>query len=154
MSANNISQRTLALLKWEVTNIQSYLDGFDMPANGERRRTQLGATGEYIAVQNFPLPDGYQPDFIDMLILTGSYPAVPPIGVYVLNKGNAALMAQMQSKFNAFRDKAFHAAQPIQGYTWICYHYGDNAWRFRGDNPARGDNIRKFIASFFAELNK
>lgn len=153
MSEAKLSHRTLALLKWEVINIQNYLDGFDAPVNGERRLAQLGDTGEYIAIQNFPLPDGYRPDYMDMLILTESYPAVPPIGVYVLNKANAALMCQMTTKFNAFRDMAFHAAQPIQGYTWICYHYAGNAWKFRGDHPARGDNIRKFIASFFAELN-
>lgn len=153
ISTNSISQRTIALLKWEVANIQTFLDGFDAPANGERRRALLGSTGEFIAIQNFPLKDGYQPDFIDILIMTNNYPAIPPIGIHVLNKGNAALMAQLQRHFNAFRDSAYHDAEPISNYTWICYHYGSNAWKFRGDDPARGDNIRKFIASFFAELN-
>lgn len=154
MISTNTSQRTLALLKWEVANIQSFLDGFEAPANGERRRALLGSTGEYIAIQNSPLPDGYKPDFIDILLMMPDYPAVPPIGLYVLNKSNAALIAQLQRKFNAFRDNAYHDAEAISGYTWICYHYASNGWKFRGDNPGRGDNIRKFIACFYAELNK
>ncbi|WP_333875792.1 hypothetical protein [Methylobacter sp.] len=154
ISTNSVSQRTRDLLKWEVANIQSFLDGFDTPLNGERRRVQLGPTGEYLVIQNLPLPDGYQPDYVDVLLLLDKYPAVPPIGLYILNKANAALMAQLETKFNAFRNNAHHDAEGIMGYTWICYHYGSNSWKFKGDSPARGDNIRKFIGSFFAELNK
>lgn len=105
-------------------------------------------------MRNFPLPDGYRPDYIDVLLITDDYPARPPIGLYVLNKRNEALIRQIRDRFNAFHNEAFHDAPAIPGYTWICYHYSGNSWRYRTDNPTRGDNVRKFIASFFAELNK
>lgn len=147
------SPRKMAQLRWETANLQDFLNGFDPPANGERRLVQLGQTAEFITVRNFPLPDGYRPDFIDLLVVTEQFPATPPIGLYVLHRNNEALIGQLQRQFNAFRDRAFHDAPAIRSYTWICYHYGGNAWRYRADQPARGDNIRKFLASWFAELN-
>ena len=87
-------------------------------------------------------------------VLLDDFPARPPIGIYVLHRQNAALIEQLSGRFNAFRDKAYHDAPPIRNFTWICYSYADNAWRYREDNPARGDNTAKFLAGFFAELSK
>jgi len=151
-STVTVSPRKLALLRWEVDNLQQYLDEFEYPSNGEWRRAQLGSTGEYLTVRNFPLPDSYNPDYIDLLVLIDSFPAVPPIGIYVLNKHNSSLVSQLKNRFNAFRDRAFHDAPAISGYTWICTHYAGNSWRYRSDDPGRGDNIRKFLVNFFAEL--
>lgn len=153
MTTMTASPRKLAQQRWEIANLQHYLDGFESPANGERRSAQCNQTGEYIAVRNFPLPDAYRPDYIDLLVVTDSFPATPPIGLYVLHRHNEALIGQLQRRFNAFRDQAYHEAPAIRGYTWICYHYSGNAWRYRADQPARGDNVRKFLASWFAELN-
>ncbi|WP_295457052.1 hypothetical protein [uncultured Thiodictyon sp.] len=156
MNLNSLlgSPRKLAQLRWEVANIQAFLDHFDRPLNGESRTVQLGQTAEFLTVRNFPLPDGYRPDYIDLLVVTDNFPATPPIGLYVLHRNNQALIGQLQRRFNAFADQAFHEAPPIRDYTWICYHYGGNAWRYRADQPARGDNIRKFLASWFAESNQ
>ena len=151
---DEVSPRKLAQLGWEVDNLQRYLDGFESPENGERRLAQLGRTAEYLTVRNFPLPDCYRPDYVDLLVLTDLFPGVPPIGIYVLNKQNTALIRQLSDRFNAFADKAFHDAPAIPGYTWICYHYAGNAWSYRAADPARGDNIRKFLARFFAESGK
>jgi hypothetical protein len=73
--------------------------------------------------------------------------ARPPIGLYLLNK-HVAAVRQMEARFNAFRDNAYHGAQSIPGYTWICFHFHNNAWRYRADAPAEGDNLRKFLAAF------
>lgn len=148
-----VSARKRAQLLGEVARIQQFLDGFEHAENGRHRTIQLGSTAEFLIIRTFPLPDGYRPDYIDMLVMTDSFPSIPPIGIYVLNRENAALIRQLSSRFNAFRDRAFHDAPAIPGYTWICYHYADNTWRYRGDNPARGDNIGKFLAGFFAELS-
>lgn len=155
MSLQNasVSARKLAALRWEVANIQNFLDEFEAPAHGGRRLALLGDTAEYLILRNFPLPDRYQPDCLDALMLTDGFPALPPIGLYVLNRQNPRLIAQLEGRFNAFPDRAFHDAPAISGYTWICYHYAGNCWRYRANDPARGDNLRKFLASFFAELN-
>jgi hypothetical protein len=154
IAAVKVSPRKLAKLRWEIQNIQDYLDGFESAMNGRSRSALLGDTAEYIIVRNFPLPDRYWPDYVDLLLIMDDYPAKPPIGLYVLNNRNEALIQQIRDQFNAFQDRAFHDAPAVQGYTWICYHYNGNSWRYREDNPKRGDNVRKFLASFFAELNK
>ena len=102
-------------------------------------------------LQALPLPDGYAPDEIDALLLVDNFPSLPPIGLYVLNHGNDQVVTQLRRRFNAFQDRAFHDAPSIDGYTWICYAYAGNAWRYRASEPHKGDNLRKFVASFFAE---
>ena len=149
-----ISSRKQSLLHNEVARIQHFLDGFESTANGHRRTVTLGNTAEFLIIRNFPLPDGFTPDYVDMLVMTDSFPATPPIGIFVLNKSNAPLINQLSGRFNAFRDRAFHDAPAIPGYTWICYHYANNSWRYRAENPNRGDNIAKFLGGFFAELSK
>lgn len=153
MSLFSASFRKIDKLRQEVRLIQDYLDAFESPANGERRTASISQSGECIVVRNFPLPDRYRPDYIDLLLITDDYPARPPIGLYVLNKRNEALIRQIESRFNAFRDHAHHNADPIKGYTWICYTYAGNSWHYCEANLARGDNVRKYLASCFAELN-
>jgi hypothetical protein len=156
MTTSGVSQRKMALLRWEAASLQqSLVTRFDPPANGERRAVHLAPSGEYVTVQNFPLPDRFAPDFVDLLLLTDSFPAIPPVGIYVLNEGASAhVVRQLVGRFNAFRDTAYHGAPALPGYTWICYAYANNVWRYRADAPTHGDNIRKFLASFFAELSR
>jgi len=149
---STVSARKLALLQWEACNIQDFLDDFDAPAGGESRSAHLGRTGEILIVKNFPLPDRCRPDQIDLFVGVPDYPASPPIGLYVLNRHNENLIVQLRHRFNIFRDHAYHEADPVPGYTWICYAYAENVWRYNAAAPAKGDNVRKFLSSFFATL--
>src|ERR687887_652628 len=94
----SLSQQRLALLKWEVRAIEAYLGEFDPPTSGGRRRARLSRSGEIILIANFPLPDGYAPDKIDLIVGVSKYPEWPPIGLYVMNQGNAALIAQLRER--------------------------------------------------------
>lgn len=148
------SSHKTAQLHWEVANIQTYLNRFEFSQNRENRVAQLGRTGQFIFVRNFPLPDGYRPDYIDIMLITDEFPSRPPIGLYILNRNNKGLIGQLQEKFNAFQDRAYAEAQAIHGYTWICYHYAANRWRYCAVAPRQGDNVLKFLSSFFAKLNE
>lgn len=141
------------LLKREADAIQDWLDGFYPAASRRLRRVVVGRTGEYLIVQAMPLPDGYRPDEIDVLLLVDNFPSLPPIGLYVLNRGNEAVVAQLRRKINAFANAAYHSAPSIEGYTWLCYAYADNRWKFNATAPHRGDNLRKYIAAFYAEID-
>ena len=143
--------RNLAMLQHEVRVMQHWLDGFYPGPSQRTRFAALGRTGEYIVIHALPLPDGYEPDEIDALLLVDNFPSLPPIGLYVLNACNEEIVRQLRRQFNAFQNQAFHAAPSIRGYTWICYHYADNRWHYNPANPARGDNLAKFLASFFAQ---
>ncbi|SDI84549.1 hypothetical protein [Propionivibrio dicarboxylicus] len=149
-----VSHRKFGLLQQEATFVQRFLDDFEEPTNGQQRVAKVGENGELIYVRNFPLPDGFEPDYIDLLVLLDDFPARPPIGVYVLHRQNGALIEQISNRFNAFRERAFHNATPIPNFTWICYHYENNSWRYHPEDPARGDNTAKFLAGFFAEMSR
>jgi hypothetical protein len=149
-SPSSLSQQKLALLKWDMRAIQAFLSEFDPPDSGGSRRVRLSPSGEIILIANFPLPDGYSPDRINLLVGVSKYPQWPPIGLYIMNQGNDALIAQLRKRFSAFRDGAYHQADPVPGYTWLCYSYASNKWRYNTPYPSRGDNVRKFLATFFA----
>ncbi|MDP2433147.1 MAG: hypothetical protein Q8O33_14130 [Pseudomonadota bacterium] len=147
-----VSHRTRTLLQGEVMRIQSWLDRFDPPFRGGQRRATLGRTDEYIVVKHFPLPDWCHPDYLDLLLLVDRFPARPPVGLYLLNEGNETLVQQISRRHHAFKDQGFHDAPSIAGFTWICFHYPDNTWRYDIQTPARSDNLSKFVQSFYAEL--
>lgn len=145
------SEANLNMLRREVAAIQRWFDGFYPGASQRPRVATLGRTGEYIVVQALPLPDGYSPDEVDALLLVDNFPSLPPIGLYLLNAGNESIVRQLRRQFNAFQDQAFHAAPSVPSYTWICYHYANNRWRYNTSDPAKGDNLAKFLASFFSQ---
>jgi hypothetical protein len=150
---SGISQRKMAYLNWEINSIQRFLNDFEPARNGLGREAILGHTGEFVIVKNYPLPDRYRPDYVDLLLIVDNYPNNAPVGIYLMHKNNAATIRQISDKFNTFQNNAYHGAQAIQGYTWICWHYGSGCnWKFRADAPQHGDNLRKFLATFYAEL--
>jgi hypothetical protein len=138
-----------ALLERDVEGIRSFLAEFEPPSNGEAREVIVGASGQTLSIRNFPLPDGLNPDYVDIALLLPDYPARPPVGVYLLKRNNEAVVRQLKAVFNVF-DKGFHDAPTIPGFQWVCLVYDDNRWRYNAANVATGDNLRKFMIRFFA----
>lgn len=64
----------LALLQADVRLVQGLLDEFESPANGEDRLASLTGSAQLLAITNLPLPDGYRPDYVDILIDVSRYP--------------------------------------------------------------------------------
>lgn len=139
----------LALLRKDMAGVQAFMDEFGPTPSGEPRSAALNRTAEYLALRNFPLPDGFRPDCIDALLVVSDYPGCPPVGLYVLNRNNASLMKRLEAVFQVYRDRAFYSAPSLPGYTWICYHYQDDRWHYNAASPQSGDNLRKFLMSFF-----
>ena len=139
------------LLAWEHNNLQLWLDGFDCAA---RPRVAISAGGETMTVRDFPLPDGYAPDRIDIAMIVNSFPADPPKGLYILRRAdNSRVIEQLQSHFNVFRDKGFHGAPSMTGFEWLCIGYLDG-WTYRTDLPNKGDNIQKMLLEFWRHLEE
>ncbi len=139
----------LALLKVLVQQVQESLNEYEPPGNGEPREAKLTASGKLLVITNLPLPDGWSPDYVDVVIDVSS---LPPKGIYVLNDGFNGQEAALRQKFNLFKDAAYHEAEAIPGYTWICHIYPGNRWHLDIHDPARGDNLRKYLALFLAKL--
>lgn len=140
------NQITNRLIEQEV---QRFLDEFEPPSNGETREAIVTESGKLLVIRNLPYPDGWDPDYGDALLDISS---LPPKGIYVLNDGLNGQEAKLRQKFNLFKDAAYHEAEAIPGYTWICHIYPNNQWKVDPLNPARGDNLRKYLALFLAKL--
>ena len=131
LSTTKTSARTLALLRWEVANINAYLATFGSSPTS-RRRAVLDDSVEFIRVLGFPLPGGYQPPNADMVIIVTDFPASPPYGLYMLNSAKAQV-DKIEALFGSGHVERWATPEAIPGYTWICYHYRDGL-----DLPARG----------------
>lgn len=143
--------RQIDLLDRDVAGVQAFIDEFDPPSNGEARVAEINSTGELVIITNFPLPDGFRPDYIDLLLMVPDYPARPPIGIYLLERDNRALIDQLRRIFNVMHTAAYDAPS-VEGYVWICVHYQGNAWHYNRSHVAAGDNLRKFLIHFYNRL--
>lgn len=141
------------LLNEELILVQSLLDEFHPPTNGEERTAELTASGQLLAITNLPLPDRYHPDYVDILIDVSRYPD-PPIGIYLLNDGFNNQQQGLREKFNLFQNTGYHDAESISGYTWICHIYPNNKWKIYPDNLPSGDNLRKYLSLFLNKLEQ
>jgi hypothetical protein len=148
--SSQTSSRTLALLQWECANLNLLLNVSGSAAG----QALLDSSGEFIRVLGMPLPAGYSPACCDLVLIVSDFPASPPIGLYLLNsdRGQVEKIKTLFGKFHVFRNEGQYGAPSIPGYTWICYHYQGNQWCYRADAPAQGDNLRKFLQGFYAEL--
>lgn len=144
--------RQIELLKKDAMGIQAFLGEFDVPRNGEPRYAIVNDTAEFVAIRNFPLPDGFSPDYVDILINVLDYPATPPVGLYILERSNAGLISQIRNIFNVMNHAAY-SAPSIPGYSWICWHFEGHRWRYNTANVTAGDNLRKFLIGFFNRLD-
>ena len=138
-------------LQDDVALIQRFLNQFGRAQNGEWPVADINATGDLVIVQNMPLPDGFKPDYIDVLLIVDKYPAMPPIGIYLLERNNAALISQLSRIFNVM-NQGFHGAVTVPGYRWICFHYQGGMWKFNHRRVSAGDNLCKFLTSFYNHL--
>jgi hypothetical protein len=148
-----LSSRTLSLLDWECANITAYLGAFGAD-HGLGRRAVLDDSGEFIRVLGMPLPPGYDPSSCDLVLIVNDFPARPPIGLYLLNSDRSQVqrIVQLFGRGHVMRNQGQYGAPSIPGYTWVCFHYDLNRWHYCASAPASGDNLQKFLASFYAQL--
>lgn len=142
------------LLTREIMLLKEFLQEWEEPANGQVRTVSMEANNSLMLIRNFPLPDGYSPDYVDVMLDVGNYPAKPPVGMYILTKNNKKVIAKMTQIFgnHLFESGAYYEAKKIDGFTWICHHYANHRWSLNARNLRRGDNIRKFVEVFLARL--
>lgn len=137
------------LLEWDRQATARWLSGFDVSATP---LVGVEASGETFWIKNFPLPDQFQPDRIDLALVVKSYPTDPPKGIYLLSEAShRKVITKIQSRFHIFQDMGFHGAPSIQGFEWICFGYL-HGWRFDARDPNKGDNIQKMFANFWRLL--
>jgi hypothetical protein len=146
---SRMSPRTLALLRWECTNITEWLAAYG-PSHGTKRRAVLDDSGEFIRVLGMPLPTGYYPPASDLVLVVDSFPVSPPYGLFLLDS-HKAQVRKITALFGHPHVQVGGGIEDIPGYAWVCYYY-PNGWHYCAEAPVRGDNLRKFLASWYATL--
>jgi hypothetical protein len=131
-----------------TANLNRHLASFGSPGT---RKAVLDSSFEFIRVLGFPLPRGYAPLSVDMVIIVADFPQSPPYGLYLLNSDRAQVK-KITSLFGDAHVQSWTTPEAIPGYAWICYHYQRGRWSYRPDAPDLGDNLAKFLRSFAAEL--
>ncbi|MBX2808568.1 MAG: hypothetical protein KTR20_08040 [Cellvibrionaceae bacterium] len=143
-----------ALLKQEVKLLQGLVDEYEPMKNGRRRIVKLEADGQLLLMRNFPLPDGYTPDKVDIMLDLVNYPARPPIGMYLLTKNNQEIIQRIKTIFgnHIFTDSVYYNIKKYPNFTWICHHYANHRWSLNASSLHQGDNLRKFMEVFLARV--
>jgi len=147
----NKAGRYDGLLEREVNLIDHWLGGFEPCPTGDRY-SFIGDNGDFVAVANFPLPDAYRPDYINLALYVDQYPTVAPIGIYLARKPECAWhISQIRSKLNVFSDDAYHGAEkPLAGFEWVCLV--PDGWRINDVDIRKGQNLQKYLAYFYGLL--
>ncbi|PWI31911.1 hypothetical protein DI392_17930 [Vibrio albus] len=134
------------LLQQEVAMINRWMSMFDpsYPFN------IMLPSPDSMIIEGFPLPSGIKPDRLELCLLLDNYPSESPIGLYIRDThDNRILVKQIKEMFNVFQGDAYHGAPSINGYHWVCLHYGSASdWSFNPENLHKGDCIYKFLERF------
>ncbi len=143
--------RDTGLKARETALVNHWLSGFEPCAAGPRNAF-LSSSHEFLAVRNFPLPDNYRPDHINLCIAIDRYPTVPPLGIYLADtRLTPKIVERMRAQINVFKGSAFHDAEPPRpGFQWVCLIASD--WRVNWADIRKGSNLQKYLAHFYAVL--
>jgi hypothetical protein len=99
---------------------------------------------------NFPLPDGYNPDYEDIGIVLYEYPDFGPAGIHIYD--DSPNLEQIRRTLNGHviaNDRIQHLSgyrehvEELDGWTWICLHYNGWRWRFNPTNIHKGEAVPK-----------
>lgn len=104
------------------------------------RRRSLELDDNTLLIRAFPLPDDYNPDYIDLWITISGYPNVPPPSINI--PSNSPQHQQL--------DK--HLGGHVFDSGWICYSY-NHSWKLNPNNLLAGDCLFKFVENIFAALS-
>ena len=141
------------LLQWDMRLIQAFMDGFEPMPDGSKRSVSLEANGKLVVIRNFPLPDGYEPDYVDVMLDVTNYPAKPPIGMHLLERHNKWILLRINQNFGGhiYKD-GYYGARSFSGFIWICIHYTGHRWSLNANDLCKGDNLSKLMEMFFSQI--
>lgn len=146
------------LLLQEIDDLNDFLMEFTPCTSGDRLATTMDddPNNFVLVLQNFPLPNKYEPvDYTTMLLDISQYPQSPPNGLWLLPRTNPETVAYLQSYFSHTFENPGVSGEPVKkwkGYTWICFHYRDRTWDFNPQDFRSGDNLSKYVEAFFNAL--
>lgn len=141
-------------LSLDAQLIEHFLNQFNNPLQLVRTCI-ISKDTNFLYVKNFPLPDGFNPDYVDLVFITSDYPNLPPVGVHVAKTTfNNEVINQIEQALegHVFQQGILPKVEEIPNHYWICYHYRDHQWAFSHQHPTSGDSLSKFLKNFYCQL--
>lgn len=147
------------LLDSEFDLITRFLSEFP----GRKRSVEMD--DNHLLIRNFPLPDSYTLDHVDLLFLISAYYAAPPAGIHIPhNSPNREQIAKhlgghLMSTTPSFvldhtpeRNREQVKKLADLGWDWVCFHFKGWEWRLNPQNLLAGDCLYKLIENVFVAL--
>jgi hypothetical protein len=124
------------------------------------RERSLELDDNTLLIRAFPLPDDYNPDHIDLLLVISGYPEVPPAGIHIPSQ--SPLRQQIDKHLGGHvhgrgslpeSDLGYVEGLTNYGRDWLCYSYHNRSWKLNPNTLLAGDCLYKFIENVFAALS-
>ena len=144
----------------EVPHLEGLFSRFESCKGGLTTwEAQFDAEVPYFQISNFTLPENFEPNDQETIIISlANYPDSPPNGIYVhkkstrnLEKIKSALEGHVYDSTHNTEDNL--EALKSNGWKWICFHMENNSWRYNFRNPIKGDCLYSYLLLLFAALN-
>jgi len=107
---------------------------------------------EVLQIIQYPLPAGWDKDFIDLrIIIPQGYPITPPDNFYV--KPN--LRTSAGNLPNNYQDDG--TGQGMPSWSWFSFHMSDDSGQatwFPTNDPSKGDNLVSYIRAINDRLKE
>jgi len=146
-------------LNMEIPHINNWLLGFRFKDPNIRPEIVIEDNYNWVAIKKFPLPNDYNRDYEDIIIVTASYPDFGPVGIHISDSSpnKTKIMSKMGGGHVYNRETYTNYEKPYDlgpGYTWVCFHYdGWDKWNFNKYDFMQGDNLTKYIKNVFANMS-
>ena len=106
---------------------------------------EFGENGDWVVLKEFPLPDGWNTESTEILVLIPpGYPATPPDNFFVPNGLRTSIGGMPQN---------FSENQSILGESWAQFSFHSQEWNPSND-ITKGDSLLTFMLAVERRLKE
>jgi hypothetical protein len=141
-------------LNQDVKGLIEHLDSVEYNDPSFVPDINFAANGDILEIIGMPLPDNYPLDHEYVVFYIRNYPLSEVRGFYIPE--GSPNMPLIEA---AFKNHNFSAARlpysdlcKINDWRWICFHKGQDKWRYNDRDHRAGDNLVKFYLTVLSVI--
>ena len=140
-------------LAMEIPHINNFLLDFRFSNPAIKPEIVIDDNYKWIGIKNFPLPDEYSPDYMDIAIVIVDYPVHGPTGFYI-NSTSENISKVMLSMQHTSAPPFLSSPQiELPGWSWVGFqHYERQQWYFNHSDLMQGDNLANYVKAVYENL--
>jgi len=142
----------------EIPHINNFLLDFNFIDPNIRPEIIIDDNYNWFGIRNFPLPDDFLPDYIDIAVITGKYPVGGLTGFYINSESlNKSKIKEKIGNCYGFSKEVNNQADNVfelPGWSWIDFRHYENILQrnFTTANITQSDNLANFVKAVYASL--